>query len=203
MKYNRWGRNPNDDKEFATEVRKHDAAFVTFADAQIGKLIKALKKSGKYENTIIVVWGDHGWHLGEHAVWGKHTLFEESLHSPLIIRAPEMKRPGIAANGIVESIDIMPTLAALAGLDQPAFVDGTSLQPMIEAPQQKGHSAVSYARAKTIRTDTHRLILHKDGHAELYEHAPAGGELQNVAATQSEVVKKLTAELSSRIADRF
>ena len=71
MKYNRWNRNPNTDAEFAIEVRKHYAACVTFADAQVGRVMDKLKKTGVAENTIVIVWGDHGWHLGEHAVWGQ------------------------------------------------------------------------------------------------------------------------------------
>ncbi|MEN8678846.1 MAG: sulfatase, partial [Akkermansiaceae bacterium] len=88
MKYNRWGKNPNTDPDFAIEVRKHYAACVSYADAQVGKIIARLNKLGLAENTIIIVWGDHGWHLGEHAIWGKHSLFEESLRSPLIIVDP-------------------------------------------------------------------------------------------------------------------
>ena len=85
MKYNRWKRNPNTDAEFAIEVRKHYAACVTYADAMVGRLLARLDELKLRENTIIVLWGDHGWHLGEHAIWGKHALFEESLRSPLII----------------------------------------------------------------------------------------------------------------------
>ena len=75
MKYNRWERDPNKDSGFAAEVRKHYAACVSYADASVGKIMKALKTSGAQSNTVVVLWGDHGWHLGEHAVWGKHTLF--------------------------------------------------------------------------------------------------------------------------------
>ena len=94
MKYNRWERDPNKDADFAVEVRKHYAACVSYADASVGKIMKALKASGAQSNTVVVLWGDHGWHLGEHAVWGKHTLFEESLRSPLIISKPGMTMPG-------------------------------------------------------------------------------------------------------------
>ena len=94
MKYNRWNRNPNDDPEFADLVRKHYAACVSYADAQVGRLVAQAKELGLWENTIVVLWGDHGWHLGEHAIWGKHSLFEESLRSPLIIRAPGSRSAG-------------------------------------------------------------------------------------------------------------
>lgn len=198
MKYNRWQRNPNTDAEFATQVRKHYAACVTFADAQVGKLLDSLESLGMSNNTVVVVWGDHGWHLGEHAVWGKHTLFEESLHSPLIIRAPHVQQPGVAADGIVETIDLMPTLAELAKLPAPEFVDGVSLVPMLADPAKSGHSAVSYANAKTIRTERHRLILHKDGHTELYDHQSDNGETKNLAEEQQKLAADLTKQLLSR-----
>jgi iduronate 2-sulfatase len=88
MKYHRWGRNPNEDAEFAVLVRKHYAACVTYADAMMGRILDRLDELKQRDNTIIVLWGDHGWHLGEHAVWGKHTLFEESLRSPLLVSYP-------------------------------------------------------------------------------------------------------------------
>ena len=119
MKYNRWGRNPNSDATFALDVRKAYAACVSYADAQVGKLLSRLEQLGQRENTIVVLWGDHGWHLGEHAIWGKHSLFEESLHSPMIISAPTVKKPGKPANAMVETLDIA-TLCDLAGLTAPS-----------------------------------------------------------------------------------
>ena len=74
MKYNRWKRNPNTDAEFAVMVRKHYAACVSYADAQVGRIMKRLKKSGAADSTIVVLWGDHGWHLGEHADWSFRCL---------------------------------------------------------------------------------------------------------------------------------
>ena len=103
MKYNRWKRNPNTDAEFAIEVRKHYAACVTYADAMVGRLLARLDELKLRENTIIVLWGDHGWHLGEHAIWGKHALFEESLRSPLIISHSGLANPGKATRAMVET----------------------------------------------------------------------------------------------------
>ena len=199
MKYNRWKRIPNTDAEFATEVRRHYAACVSYADAQVGRVIERLKQTGQADNTIVVLWGDHGWHLGEHAIWGKHALFEESLHSPLIVSYPDMPKPGEHSDSIVETIDVFPSLCEIAGLPMPSFVDGASLQPLIENPSASGHSAIAYAKAQTIRTDTHRLIAHNDGYNELYDHRTADGETRNVAAEQQEVVKRLLAELNRRL----
>lgn len=202
MKYNRWKRNPNQDKEFATEVRRHYAACVSYADAQVGRLVKKLESIGQRDNTIIVVWGDHGWHLGEHSIWGKHALFEESLRSPLIINFPGINQPGKGTQSMVETIDVFPTVADLAGLDTPDFVDGVSLQPMLKNPEAPGHVAVSYTRAQTIRSETHRLIRHRDGFVELYDHTTKAGETVNVAKEQAEVVARLLAQLEQRLKKR-
>ncbi|NNC88459.1 MAG: sulfatase [Akkermansiaceae bacterium] len=212
MKYNRWGKNPNTDPEFALEVRKHYAACVTYADALVGRLLAKLDEHKLADNTIIVLWGDHGWHLGEHAIWGKHALFEESLRSPLIIVAPpavrsqqgealEVKSPGAPTRSIVESIDIFPTLCALADLPPPPDLPGTSLVPLLESPRAAGHPAISYSgNAETIRTDRYRLIAHKKGHVELYDHESDAGETKNIADEHPGVVQELRAQLAKRLA---
>ena len=119
--YNRWGKDANADTVFADEVRRHYAACVSYADAQVGKILAELKRTGADKNTIVVLWGDHGWHLGEHAIWGKHSLFEESLRSPLIIHYPEMKHKDSKTDAIVETLDIFPTLCDLTGVEIPKF----------------------------------------------------------------------------------
>jgi iduronate 2-sulfatase len=199
MKYNRWKRNPNTDAEFATEVRRHYAACVSYADAQVGKILERLKASGKADNTIVVLWGDHGWHLGEHAIWGKHALFEESLRSPLIISHPGLRTKGKSTTSTVESIDIFPTVCELAGLPRPDFVDGVSLTTILKEPTATGHAAISYSRARTIRSDTHRLITHADGHHELYDHRTEAAETKNIASEQPEVVEELLSQLKHRL----
>ncbi|RMG41281.1 MAG: iduronate-2-sulfatase [Planctomycetota bacterium] len=202
MKYLRWGRDPRKDLEFADAVRRHYAACVSFADAQVGKLLARLKAAALPRRTVIVLWGDHGWHLGEHAVWGKHTLFEESLRSPLIIAYPGLPQPGAASEAIVETIDVFPTLCELTGVPVPGFVHGVSLVPQLRDPGAKGHAAVSYARARTIRTTTHRLIEHPDGYVELYDHRTDPGETRNVASDQPQVVARLRAALADRLSLR-
>ncbi len=205
MKYNRWNRNPNTDAEFATEVRRHYAACVTYADAQVGYLVDRLEALGVMENTIVVLWGDHGWHLGEHAIWGKHALFEESLHSPLIICAEGLAHPGCSIDAVVETLDVFPTLCDLAEVALPDFTHGASLRPLIDAPDAggpdaAGHDAISYtSKATTIRTPRYRMITHKDGHVELYDHDSAAQETRNVAADHPEVVESLRARIEQRL----
>lgn len=201
MKYNRWGRNPNTDEEFAIDVRKNYAACVTYADALIGRVLKKLDAIGERENTIIVVWGDHGWHLGEHSIWGKHALFEESLHSPMIINYPGMPKPGKATKSMVETLDIFPTLCEIAKLPKPDFADGSSLMPMIHNPKAKGHPAFAYrSSVQTIRTERYRLIAHKKkGHRELYDHKSTAKETKNIADENPELVKKLVAQIEARL----
>lgn len=200
-RYNRWNRDPNEDADFAMEVRRHYAACVSFADALVGRLLDRLDDSGAADNTIVVLWGDHGWHLGEHAVWGKHTLFDESLRSPLIVSHPGMASPGEPTDSITETVDVFPTLSDLAGLPAPAFTHGVSLLPLLDDPGAAGHSAVAYhRRVRTIRSDTHRLIVHDDGAVELYDHESAEKETNNIAELNPPVVAQLRQELQDRLA---
>lgn len=200
-RYNAWDRDPNTDAEFATDVRKHYGACVSFADALVGKIVKQLDDLGLQENTIIVLWGDHGWHLGEHAVWGKHTLFEESLHSPMIICHPGMPSPGQKTNAMVETIDLFPTLCDLTGLPIPEALHGVSLKPILNSADTTGHDAFSYQNdATTIRTPTHRFILHKSGATELYAHdAQQNKPFVNEASNEPELVAELTKRLEERM----
>ena len=197
MKYNRWQRNPNEDEAFATLVRRHYAACVSYADAMVGKLIDRLERLKLRDDTIIVLWGDHGWHLGEHAVWGKHTLFEESLRSPLIVSYPGLPNPGVHTDSIVETIDLFPTLCDLTRLPIPKFVHGTSIRTIIELPTSTGHPAVSYFRGNTIRNDQYRLVVLPGGQKQLYDFA--ADEAADVASEHPEIVAQLTAQLKSRL----
>ncbi len=200
MKYNRWGRNPNEDAEFALECRRYYAACVSYADALVGEVIAKLYETGQQNNTIIVLWGDHGWHLGEHAIWGKHALFEESLHSPLLIHHPGIAKPGTKTDSIIETLDVFPTLCDIAGLPKPGFVHGVSLKPILDDPAAPGHPAVAYrSNAKTIRTDTHRLIAHKNGYNELYDHTSKEKETKNIAETNPSLVEELRAALDAKL----
>lgn len=176
----------------AEAYRKAYLACVRYSDAQVGKLLAALDASPAAKNTVVVLWGDHGFLLGEHAIWGKHCLFEEALHSPLIIRTPGQKKPGAAAEAIVETIDVYPTLAALAGLSLPKDLDGRPLVPQLEDPAaaSDGLAAGFWQGAATLRTDTQRLIVSgKDRKTvELYDHSEDPAETVNVAVKQEETV---------------
>jgi len=203
-KYNRWGRDPNEDAAFATEVRKHYAACVSYADAQVGRILDRLDQLGLRDNTIVVLWGDHGWHLGEHAIWGKHALFEESLRSPLIISYPGIPEPGETTDSMVETVDVFPTLAELAGISHPDFADGASIVPILKSASAPGHPAYAYFSrsrnfTRTIRTDTHRLIAHSDGYLELYDHTSPQGETRNIAQSHQEIAQKLLARINWRL----
>ena len=200
MKYNRWNRNPNEDAEFATEVRRHYAACVSYADAQVGRLLERLDSLEIRDDTIVVLWGDHGWHLGEHGIWGKHALFEESLRSPLIIQYAGLPDPGQATDAVVETLDVFPTLCDVAGIPMPEFAAGVSLRTILEKATSPGHAAVAYTgKAQTIRTNTHRLIVHKTGELELYDHTSLQKETRNLAPQQPQLVQSLRGQLEQRL----
>ncbi|MCF7567182.1 sulfatase [Sabulilitoribacter arenilitoris] len=202
--YNKWDKDPNTDSEFAEEIRRHYAACVSYADAQVGKVLAELKRTGADKNTIVVLWGDHGWHLGEHAIWGKHSLFEESLHAPLIIHDPRVKQNGFKTNAMVETLDIFPTLCDLTAIENPKFTKGVSLKDILNKQDTIGHSVLAYKPgAKTLRTKTHRLILHNDGFVELYDHTTIEKETKNIADKYPELVNKLIDELRAKFHNEF
>lgn len=202
MGYNRWGKDPRTNVDFATEVRRHYAACVSYADKHVGDILAKLKETGADKSTIVILWGDHGWHLGEHAVWGKHTLFEQSLHAPLIVSHPGLSSPGEASQAVVETVDIFPTLCELTGLPAPEFAEGVSLAPQLERPDAPGHAAYGYFRhRRTIRTATHRLIAHADGTLELYDHTSREKETRNLASDQPELAASLLEQLTEQLGE--
>lgn len=204
MKYHRWGKDPNTDPDFADAVRRHYAASVSYADTQVGRILGQLAALGLDENTVVVLWGDHGWHLGERAIWGKHSLFEESLHAPLIIRDPDLCTPGQPTAGIASTVDLFPTLCDLAGLPLSAQLDGRSLRGQLENPTAPGRPAVSYFRGRvTLRNETHRLIVHENGEAELYQHTPSGGGDRNLAAEYPGIIDEMAEEIHHRAPEKL
>lgn len=121
--------------DFAKTLRHGYYAAISFTDHNIGRLLDALDQEGLADNTVIVLWGDHGWQLGDHGLWHKHTNFEIAARAPLLISVPQQKTAGQKCNVPVEFVDIYPTLADLCGLSIPAGLDGQSLKPFIENPK--------------------------------------------------------------------
>jgi len=116
-------------------------ACVSYTDAQIGKVLDKLKALGLEKNTIVVLWGDHGWHLGDHGMFCKHTNYEQAVRAPLIFVAPKQKERGVKTESPSEFVDIFPTLCELAGLPIPQSVEGKSLVPILEDPTEMVHEA--------------------------------------------------------------
>ena len=129
-------------------------ACTSYTDAQIGRVLKELDRLGLRENTIVVLWGDHGWNLGEHTLWCKHCHFKTSLRTPLIVRAPGL-RGGVKTEGLTEFVDIYPSLCELAGLPQPEHLEGRSFAPLLKEPGRVWKEAI-YSRfyeGESVRTD--------------------------------------------------
>ena len=120
-------------------------ACVSFIDAQFAVVFQELKKQGLWDNTIIILTSDHGYHLGDHFLWGKVTLFDIGAKVPFIVRVPSMTKAGSRSEAMVELIDIYPTLSELAGLKAPAHLQGTSLVPLLRDPSKKGSKAYAYS----------------------------------------------------------
>ncbi len=126
-----------------SRILKHAyLASTSYVDAQIGLMIEALEEAGVRNNTIIVVWGDHGWHLGDMGVWGKATNYEIATRVPLMISAPAMKTRGAKTDSLVELVDIFPTLCELAGLTRPDHLEGHSFATLLDKPDQPWKKAV-------------------------------------------------------------
>ena len=173
----------------ARECKQAYYASISFVDAQIGRLLDAVDRLGLRENTIIVFWSDHGYHLGEHGLWFKQSCFEESAKVPLIISAPGRKTAGRACSRPVELVDLYPTLAELAGLTPPKHVEGNSLCSLINDPQaQWDHAAYTQVQrgadpGHSVRTERWRYTewaLGAKGQ-ELYDHDNDPRELHNLA----------------------
>ncbi len=160
-------------------------ACTRFVDAQIGRLLAALEAAGRLDDTIVVVWGDHGWHLGEKGITGKNSLWDDGTRVPLVFAGP-----GIAAGGRVTSpaelLDIYPSLVELCGLPPRADLEGVSLVPQLrraDAPRERPAITSHNAGNHAIRTEHHRYIRYADSSEELYDHRTDPHEWHNLAAS--------------------
>ena len=196
------------DDALTRTLRHGYAACVSFADAQVGRVLAELDRSGLRENTIVVLWGDHGYKLGEHGLWCKHTNLEIDTRVPLLISAPGIPR-GTRTAALVEMIDVFPTMAALTGGEIPASCEGLNLEPMLRNPARPGRDfALSqYPRGKTtgyslrtarwrytewVNTETLQIVAQ-----ELYDHESTLIAPVNLAGADQhgELVENLSARL--------
>jgi len=207
--------------EEQSRILKHGYyASVSYIDVLLGRVLNALDSLDLMDNTIIVLWGDHGWKLGEHNGWTKQTNYEIDTRSSLIVYMPNNKLKGIKTDALVEFVDIYPTLCEMTGLEIPSFVEGSSMLPLLESPNQEWKSAafsefvigVYRERADgkkweglAMRTDRYRYVEWYDmatnelTDIELYDHQTDPQENQNIAnrPENSEIIKQLSAKLKA------
>lgn len=179
-----WHRWVVENNEWRAAIRGY-LASVSFADAQIGRLLDALDASAHAQNTIVVLWSDHGMHLGEKQQWEKFTLFEESTRVPFMIVAPGVTDPGTVCDRPVSLLDIYPTLVELCGLPQRDDLDGASLVPLLHDPLAAWTrpAVTTWGRNNhALRGQRYRYIRHPNGEEQLYDHKDDPDEFHNLAA---------------------
>ena len=184
-------------------------ASTSFVDSQIARVLEKLRELHLDENTIVVLTGDHGCQLGEHGLWAKQTLFEGGTHVPLIIAAPGV-RPGVR-EGLVEQVDIYPTLCQLAGLPLPKHLQGRSLTPLLESPDAKGKQVAistmiaphTKQRGHSLRTDAFRYIEWDEGRGgeQLFDLRSDRDELHDLskAPAQAERMDRMRQRLAAHL----
>jgi uncharacterized sulfatase len=198
------GMNERDKKE---AIRAYYAS-VSYMDWQVGRVLDALEKSGQAKQTIVVFWGDHGWHLGEHHRWHKRSLFEESMRAPLIISAHGRRGNGRASRSLVEFVDIYPTLAELAQLKPQSSLEGQSLVPLLDNPSRAWKSAAFSVvtapdgiRGEAAVTDRYRYVRWTGPHPdeELFDHRSDPREYTNLARDpkHADALKRMRAVLDA------
>ncbi len=196
-------------KDKQLELLRGYLASVSYVDAQVGRVLKTLDALDLRDRTVIVLWGDHGYHFGEHGTWNKQSNFEEATRSTLLVATPQQKRRGTAADGIVELVDVYPTLCSVCGLETPRGLEGVSFAPLLDDPKRAWKRA-AFSQADpsghdghTIRTDRYRLVeWRRNGEieaTELYDRKTDPGENVNVAgkAEHAEVLADLRRRLKA------
>ncbi|TKJ36319.1 MAG: iduronate sulfatase [Planctomycetes bacterium B3_Pla] len=180
--------------ELARQLIHGYYACITYIDAMIGRLLDELDRLKLSDNTAIILWGDHGWKLGEHAGWCKHTNFELDTHVPMILSVPGMRTAGKRTKALTEYVDIYPTLSEACGLELPAHLEGCSMMPLLDDPDRSWKKAAfsQYPRGKvmgySMRTKRFRYTEWQDTRTnkvmarELYDHAKDPQENVNAAA---------------------
>ncbi len=199
---------PVDDEKARALIHGYHAA-TSYMDAQLGRVLDALEKEGLTEKTIIVLWGDHGWHLGDHGMWCKHTNYEQATRIPLLIAAPGVK-PAVNAS-FVETVDIYPTLCELAAVATPAGLDGRSFAASLRdnAATARTHITHVFPRGdqlgRAIRDTRHRMVEWKKPGApaeeailELYDYEADPAETVNIAAQNPDILARLRALLAQQ-----
>jgi arylsulfatase A-like enzyme len=197
-------------EEQARTLKHGYYACVSYMDAQLGRVIEELDRLGLRESTVIILWGDHGWKLGEHGEWCKHTNFENDTRAPLICSAPKQKAPGQHSKALVEFVDVYPTLCELTGLPLPGHLEGNSFAALLDSPGRAWKSAAfsQFPRGKimgySMRTDRYRLTRWLDAEGsesavELYDHQTDPLENANVALRpdNQSLVQQLTRQMQS------
>lgn len=189
-------------------VRAYQASC-TFADHQLGRLLDALARSDRADSTIVALWSDHGYHLGEKDHWEKFVLWEKATRVPLVIAAPGSAEPGTVVETPVSLLDLYPTLLELAGLPPAKGLEGESLVPLFADTERERTVSMTYQRGNhAVRSKRWRYIRYADGTEELYDHASDPDELQNLASlgTHQDVMGELRAGLprnsAPAVADR-
>ncbi len=181
-------------------------ACISFLDAQIGLIFAALKRTGHWDDTIVILVSDHGYQLGEHFMWGKVTLFEICDRVPLLIRVPGKTKPGSSSEGLVELVDLYPTLAELCGVKAPDDLQGRSLVPMLldatTAGKEVAYTVVTRRKdlGKAIRTGRWRYATWPDGE-ELYDLQDDPAEHRNLANSKEHAATLLTMRAHLQRAD--
>ena len=204
-----WPDGPGNVTPESAKTLKHGYyASVSYIDALVGKVLDELERLDLSKKTIVVFWSDHGWHLGEHTMFGKMSNFEIATRSPLIIRVPHITNEGGKLNQLTESIDIYPTLAELCGLDYPDNLDGESIVDVLKNPDIKGQKFArsfyyrNQALGKTIRTKRYRIVRWATENdstvaVELYDHQLDPNENTNIAAEQKVITDSLLEQLKT------